>query len=141
MQPGKNFILIWNDWRRAFPPTENFVRANMSARTYSVEGDLDHLCTYLYGLGAAFLEGRTCDFGRMAWEDMGELLRITLELERLPLPEREKKQYREYFTLTRRLLEEIIRSHQEQERQATLVRARDRATFPEQSPQPRLTAS
>jgi hypothetical protein len=48
----------------------------------------------------------------MAVEDLAELWRIELELERVAIPEKFKRHFRRYFALTRLLLDEILRCQQ-----------------------------
>jgi hypothetical protein len=105
------FIHVWVDWQRTPLPIDNLRNARIDASTWSVEFDLDHLATWVAALGSAVLEGRKCDYARMASEDLAELLRIELEMERTPAPERQKKHFRKYIAVTRYLLEVILISH------------------------------
>lgn len=109
---SREFVRAWRIWQNTPPPVDNFRLGYDEVSTWHIECDLDHLCTWIFGLGTALLENRKCDFGRMAKEDLGELWRIELELERLPVPEKEKRKFRKYIGLTRLLLDEIIRSQQ-----------------------------
>lgn len=106
---SREFVRAWRTWQRTPPPVENFRQGADELPAWQIECDLDHLCTWIFGLGSALFEGRRCNFARMAAEDLGELWRIELELERLPVPEKEKRKYRKYIALTRLLLDEIIR--------------------------------
>jgi hypothetical protein len=108
---SREFVRAWRTWQRTPPPVENFRLGADEMPTWQIEGDLDHLCTWIYGLGTALFEGRRCNFARMAAEDLGELWRIELEVERLPVSEKEKRKYRKYIALTRLLLDEIVRCH------------------------------
>lgn len=109
---SREFVRAWRIWQHTPPPVDNFRRGYDETATWHIECDLDHLCTWIFGLGTALLENRKCSFGQMAKEDLGELWRIELELERLPVPEKEKRKFRKYIGLTRLLLDEIIRSQQ-----------------------------
>lgn len=105
----REFVQAWYVWQQTPPPVENFRRGVIEARTWAIECDLDLLCTWLFALSAAVFEGRTCNLARMAREDLGELMRLELEMERIPLREKERKRFRKYFALTRFMLGAIIR--------------------------------
>ncbi len=109
MSVPREFVRAWYAWQRTPPPVENFRRSDIEAQTWAIECDLDLLCTWLFALSAAIFEGRKCNFARMAREDLGELLRLELEVERTPLGEKERKRFRKYFALTRFLLAEVMR--------------------------------
>ncbi len=110
------FVRAWYVWQQTPPPVENFRQGKTEARTWAIECDLDFLCTWLYALVAAVFEGRKCNLVRMAAEDMGELLRIEMEVERTPLPEKQRRRFQKYFALTRLLLAEVIRCRKSNDR-------------------------
>lgn len=109
---SREFLRAWQVWQNTPPPTKNFRMGADEAPTWQIECDLDHLSTWIFGLGTALLEGRKCNLARMATEDRAELWRIELELERVSIPEKYKRGYRKYIALTRWLLEEVIRAQQ-----------------------------
>ena len=108
MSPTQTFIRAWRTWLQSQVPSENFQRGRTNAPTYNIELELDHLHSRLHSLGSAFIEGKSWDYAKLASDELADLDRIVLDLEGCSVPEGEKDFFRNYVSLARSLLAEMM---------------------------------
>ena len=107
MPVSKEFIRAWRAWLHApFPYSNKYVQ-RQSVPTEKVEHDLDHMDTYLYGMGLDVIGGRVSEYAEIAARDLAELDRLGAELEGCDVAEGEKEIFRTHIKVMRTLLEEI----------------------------------
>jgi hypothetical protein len=107
MPVSKEFIQAWRAWRHAPFPYSNKYLQRQSVPTERIEHDLDHMDTYLYGMGLDVIGGRESEYAEIAVRDLAELDRIDAELKSCDVAEDEKEIFRAHMQLMRTLLEEI----------------------------------
>ena len=102
------FIRAWYVWRHMDFPVDAF-RSNRSAEpSYMVEFALDHLRSYVYALGSAFMEERPWDYPSLVADQLEQLHGAEADLEYGPIPEDRRAPYREYVAATRTLLHRLL---------------------------------
>ena len=69
--------------------------------TGRVEHDLDHMESYLYGIGLDVTEGKVYEYAKIASRGLSDLERISSELERCGVAESEKEIFREHIGIVR----------------------------------------
>ena len=96
----KSFITAWRAWHLADEPIANSRQRRFNAPTYEIEVALDHVASYVYGLGLYAIEGKNLDYGKLALEELLELDKVVVELERCEAADREKEELMQYIVLT-----------------------------------------
>jgi hypothetical protein len=109
MAMTKSFITAWHAWLHADEPITNSRQRRFNAPTYEIEVALDHVASYVYGLGLDAIEGKNLDYAKLAVEELLELDKVVAELEKCEVGEKEKEEFMRYIVLTGSLLEEIAR--------------------------------
>jgi len=107
MPVSKEFIRAWRTWRHAPSPYSNKYVLRQSVPTDKIEHDLDHMESYLYGMGLDAIGGRASEYTEIAARDLAKLDRIGAELESCDVDESGKEIFRAHMQVMRTLLEEI----------------------------------
>ncbi len=104
----REFIRAWYAWRRTPLPVDAF-RSNRSGEpAYMVEFALDHLRSYVYALGSAFMEDRRWDYPSLIADHLEQLHGAEADLENGEIPEDRRAPYREYVAATRAVLHRLL---------------------------------
>ena len=69
---------------------------------------LDHLRSYVYALGSAFMEDRRWDYPSLIADQLEQLHGAEADLENGPIPEDRRAPYREYVAATRAVLHRLL---------------------------------
>ena len=102
------FIRAWYTWRHTELPVDAF-RANRSTEpSFTVEFALDHVRSYVYALGSAFMEERPWDYPSLVADQLEQLHGAEADLEEGPIPEGLRAPYRAYVAATRALLHHLL---------------------------------
>ncbi|MEW6131523.1 MAG: hypothetical protein AB1757_31135 [Acidobacteriota bacterium] len=109
MTLSQSFIQAWQIWINAHHPFYHSRNRRFNAPTYSAELILDHNATHLYSLGLAAIEGKAWNYPQLAREALAEIDHAIEELNECAVGETEKAEIREYISLTRNLLSELIK--------------------------------
>ena len=109
----KEFIRSWYEWQHAPVPVSNFRLRRTSAPTYDIECALDHLASSVYSLGSGVIGRARWDPAELASRLILELDGIDSELESCTISEASKHTFREYMSITRTLLQELVTSSSE----------------------------
>jgi hypothetical protein len=105
----KTFIRAWHEWQHTPEPVSKFRHRRTNAPTYHVECALDHLASNVHSLGSGLISGKNWNYAELASENLDELSSISSELESCAILETEKEEFRRYASVTRRLLEELLK--------------------------------
>lgn len=103
------FALAWREWQRNIPSFVDARNNQTRAPTYTVEGDLDHLASYVSWLGNAMVNGKELDFTQLASTQLAKLDFIADTLEALSGPPPRALELRRFIERTRVLLEAIVK--------------------------------
>lgn len=104
----REFIRAWYSWRHTPLPVDTY-RTNRSGDPgYTVEFALDHLRSYVYALGSAFMEERPRDYPALVADQLEQLHNAEADLENGPIPEDRRAPYREYVAATRIVLHRLL---------------------------------
>ena len=107
MRVSKEFIRAWYTWRHSSASYTNDYLLNKEVATYAVEHDLDHMESYLYGVGLGAIEGKNYDFADVAGRELSDLERISAELDACDAAESEKERFRNHIGIVRAVWLEI----------------------------------
>lgn len=107
MQVSKEFIRAWHTWRRSASPYSNDYLLNKHVPTGKVEHDLDHMESYLYGIGLGAIEGKDYEYAKIAYHELSDLERIFLELENCDATENDKEIFRKHIGIVRNVWLEV----------------------------------
>lgn len=107
MPLSKGFIRAWRAWQHAPPPYSNKYVLRQSVATGRVEHDLDHMESYLYGIGLDAIGGRSYEYGEIASRELADLERISSELEGCDVAESEKEIFRKHIGIVRAVWLEV----------------------------------
>jgi hypothetical protein len=107
MPVSKDFIRAWRAWQHAPSPYSNKYVQRQSVTTGQVEHDLDHMESYLYGIGLDAIEGKSYEYGEIAGRELSDLERISSELESCGVAESEKEIFRKHIGLVRTVWLEV----------------------------------
>ena len=107
MPVSKEFIRAWRAWRHAPSPYSTEYVQRQSVASGIVEHDLDHMESYLYGIGLAALEGKTCDYAEIAGRELSDLERISSQLESCGVAGDEKEIFQQHISRVRAVWLEI----------------------------------
>jgi hypothetical protein len=107
MSVSKEFIQAWRTWQHAPSPYSNKYVLRQSVTTGKVEHDLDHMESYLYGIGLDAIEGKTYDYAEIAGRELSDLERISSDLESCDVAEGEKEIFRRHIDIVRAMWLEI----------------------------------
>jgi hypothetical protein len=103
----KSFILTWRAWRNAPSPYSNSYKNRHPAPSYNVELVLNHIESYLYGIGDRVIAGNTSNATGIAAQELVRLDQLETELDRLDLNFAHKQQLKTKMMLVRSVWEEI----------------------------------
>ena len=104
----REFIRAWYTWRHTPLPVDTF-RSNRTADpAYMVEFALDHLRSYVYALGSAFMEERKWDYPSLVADQLEQLHGAEADLENGAIPEARREPYRAYVAATRAVLHRLL---------------------------------
>ena len=104
----REFIRAWYTWRHTPLPVDTF-RSNRTADpAYMVEFALDHLRSYVYALGSAFMEDRKWDYPSLVADQLEQLHGAEADLENGAVPEERRAPYRAYVAATRAVLHRLL---------------------------------
>ena len=84
-------------WRHSSSPYSNAYLLNKDVATGKVEHDLDHMESYLYGIGLDAIEGKVYGYAEIAGRELSDLERISSELESCDVAESEKEIFRKHI--------------------------------------------
>jgi hypothetical protein len=101
------FIRAWRTWRHSSSPYSNDYLLNKDVATGKVEHDLDHMESYLYGIGLDVIEGKDYEYAEIAGRELSDLERIGSELESCDVAESEKEIFRKHIGIVRAVWLEI----------------------------------
>lgn len=104
----RDFIRAWYAWRHTPLPVESFRQGRASEPGYTVEFALDHLRSYVYALGSAFMEERPRDYAALVGDYLEQLHWAEADLENGPVPEGRRDAYRAYVAATRLVLHRLL---------------------------------
>ena len=107
MRVSKEFIRAWRAWQRAPSPYSNKYVLRQSVATSKVEHDLDHMESYLYAVGLDAIEGKVYEYAEIAPRELGDLDKISAELESCTVAEGEKEKFRAQIRVVRAVWEEM----------------------------------
>lgn len=104
----RDFIRAWYHWRHTALPVDSYRGDRSLDATYTVEFALDHLRSYVYALGSAFMEERPRDYPAHIADQLERLHEAEADLEYGEIPEEMRAPYREYIAATRALLHRLL---------------------------------
>jgi hypothetical protein len=96
MPVSKEFILAWQKWlkfRSSYSTNHSLRRSVMS----EVVLDLDHIESYLYGIGLSVIEGKNYKYAEIASRELSELQKISAGIERCDISENDKEIFRQHI--------------------------------------------
>jgi hypothetical protein len=105
MTKHKGLARAWYNWQHTALPVSNFRQGRVNAPTYKIEHDLDHLNSYLYGLGIEAISGKEIDYSKLVTQEITLLENIGKELEECEISASEKTIYSSYIAVTYALLQ------------------------------------
>ena len=107
MRVSNEFIRAWRAWRHSSSPYSNAYFLNKDVATGRVEHDLDHMESYLYGIGLDAIEGKSYEYGEIVIRELSDLERISSELEDCDVAESEKEIFRKHIGIIRAVWLEV----------------------------------
>ncbi len=107
MTTSKGFVRAWYDWQRVTLPVSNFRQRRVSAPTYEIEHDLDHLASNVASLGGSVISGEKIEYAKLARQELIVLENIASKLELCEVSMNEKSPLLKCIDATRTLLKEI----------------------------------
>ena len=109
MTVSKKFIRTWHTWQHIPEIKVNLRRYPRDARIRGIIDELDHLHSYVYGLGLDVIAGNIEGKAQYAAEELASLRRLSSELNTCDLLESERQELKSYIEMTRSLLNEMTK--------------------------------
>lgn len=107
---SRELARTWRRWIRTPRPVVNFRMGRITAPTYQLEEDLDHLVSHVYELASRFMAGRELDYQRLASKEQGEVAQMLINLEQLTIDEDERDKLKSYLNDLSLILAELTKA-------------------------------
>lgn len=107
MDPGTVFVRTWFAWKRQPRPTEAYESGHRNAVGYALECEIDHLATWVYQLGMAYMSRASRDFPAQAMELLSEVDTLVQSLHGAALTPAERETYLSYLRSTQQVLDAL----------------------------------
>ena len=105
----RSYTRAWYAWRHTDLPRAALRDGRGRSAVYGVVLDLDHMQSYIYGLGLGVESGRPVDFKARAADTLAELQAIEATLDGLDLGTAERAPLDRFIAATRTVLRELAR--------------------------------